>query len=325
MRQAENFQKLENGDIKCLLCPNFCCLGDGGTGRCLSRGVRGGEFRVLNYAMVVAASVDPVEKKPLYHFYPGKPILSVGSYGCNLRCRFCQNSDISQFEQPATLLLPEKLLQRAFNLQDNVGVAFTYNEPGIWFEYICDSARLLHESGLKCVLVTNGYLCEKPFEVLCQNTDAMNIDLKAFNENFYKEVCQGHLETVKRNITTAVKSGVHVELTNLLIAGLNDSEREFSQMVDWVASLSDEIPFHVSRYFPRYLETSPATPPELIEKFVNIARKSLKYVYAGNVMKNQNTFCPDCKELWIERSGYSTTVYFSGSECSCGRKLPVIY
>lgn len=324
MRPAENFEKLEKGRIKCLLCPNFCTMKDGENGKCFSRGVRGGQLQLLNYAKVVAANIDPIEKKPLYHYFPGRPILSVGSYGCNLRCRFCQNSDISQFEQPSALLVPDKLLQKAFHLIGNIGVAFTYNEPGIWFEYILDSAKLLKGAGLKTVLVTNGYLCQEPFKRLCEITDAMNIDLKAFNQKFYQEICQGDLETVKQNIAIAVKMGVHVELTNLLISGLNDNKDEFSQMIDWVASLSDKIPFHISRYFPSYLENTPATDPALIEEFVRIARQKLKFVYAGNTMTDQNTFCPECKEMLIGRSGYATSIHFSGSTCKCGYKLPFV-
>jgi pyruvate formate lyase activating enzyme len=183
---------------------------------------------------------------------------------------------------------------------------------------------LLKEARLKTVMVTNGYLCHKPFEKLCEVSDAMNIDLKAFNQSFYRSECAGQLDPVKRNIETAVKSGIHVELTNLVIPGLNDSEEEFKQMVSWVAALGKDIPFHISRYFPRYLETAPATSPSLISSFVEIARKELNFVYAGNVSDNQNTFCPECNELLIERSGYSTHLNFTGNSCKCGYQLPFL-
>lgn len=324
MRQPENYKKQSDGKFKCLLCPNFCVLEEGQTGKCLSRGVRNGNFQLLNYGHVVAAGVDPIEKKPLYHFFPGRAVLSVGSYGCNLRCKFCQNSDISQFEQPSTMLTPEQLLQKAFNLQDNIGVAFTYNEPGIWYEYILDCAAGLHDSGLKVILVTNGFLCSEPFKELCKVSDAMNIDLKAFNQEFYKDECQGEFEAVKNNIVSAVESGIHLELTNLVITGLNDSEEEFRKMVDWIASLNPDIPFHISRYFPRYLETAPATKISVIEHFVEVAKEKLNFVYAGNIAGNQNTCCKECGKILVERTGYFIKLNFEGNKCECGCELPFV-
>jgi pyruvate formate lyase activating enzyme len=276
---------------------------------------------LLTYGKVVAANVDPIEKKPLYHFYPGRPILSVGTFGCNLRCRFCQNSDLSQAEQPTTYLSADTLCQRAFHLPDNLGIAFTYNEPGIWFEYVIDAARLLREASLKTVMVTNGYLCAEPFTRLCRQVDAMNIDLKAFNETFYKEECRGGLEAVKRNIEIAVRSGIHVELTNLVVTGLNDNEAEFGRMIDWIASLGKDIPLHISRYFPRYLETAPATDPATIKRFVDLAGKKLSFVYAGNLAGQQNTYCPQCNALLIERKGYSTRLHITSEQCDCGYRL----
>ncbi len=310
-----------DGRMSCLLCPNYCLIAEGETGLCLGRGLRGGRPSLLTYGKVVAANVDPIEKKPLYHFYPGRPILSVGTFGCNLRCRFCQNSDLSQAEQPATYLSAETLCQRAFHLPDNLGIAFTYNEPGIWYEYVIDAARLLREASLKTVMVTNGYLCAEPFTRLCQMVDAMNIDLKAFNKTFYKEECSGGLEAVKRNIEIAVKSGIHVELTNLVITGLNDDETEFLQMVDWIASLGKDIPLHISRYFPRYLETAPATDSATIKRFVELAGKKLSFVYAGNLAGQQNTYCPQCDALLIERNGYSTSLHLDSEQCGCGYRL----
>lgn len=324
MRKAEFYQKLDTGEIKCLLCPNFCVLNERETGKCLARGVRGREMQLLNYGRVVAANLDPIEKKPLYHFLPTSLIFSVGSFGCNLKCRFCQNSDISQFEQPAKVLTPDKLVQLAFNQVNNAGVAFTYNEPGIWYEFVCDTAAKLRQAGLKTVLVTNGFLCHQPFSRLCQVTDAMNIDLKAFSRKFYLEVCQGDLETVKQNIITAFKAKVHIELTNLVITGLNDDEGEFCEMVDWIAELSDEIPLHVSRYFPRYHETAKETPIETILRFVELARQKLKFVYAGNLNSSQNTLCPECRKILIERTGYRTVVNLQENSCSCGYRIPLI-
>ncbi|NCB39678.1 MAG: AmmeMemoRadiSam system radical SAM enzyme, partial [Erysipelotrichia bacterium] len=307
MRDAEFFKK-QAGGVLCLLCPNHCLIDEGGVGRCLGRGVQEGSMRLRNYARVVAASVDPVEKKPLYHLFPGQPVYSIGSYGCNLRCQFCQNADISQHQQPSEEIMPAQLVSEAVSTKDNIGVAFTYNEPGIWYEYILDCAPLLKAAGLMTIMVTNGYLCEDPWKNLCRVVDAMNIDLKAFNNDFYKNICGGHLETVKTNIKTAVNAGVHVELTNLVVTGLNDDEEEFKKMVKWVADLSDTIPFHISRYFPRYLETAVQTPSATINRFVELAREHLKYVYPGNLPANQDTRCPDCGALWVKRDHYNTVV-----------------
>jgi pyruvate formate lyase activating enzyme len=323
MRKAEYCRVDES--MHCFLCPELCEIPEGGTGRCLGRGMRGQEASVLNYGKVVAAGIDPIEKKPLYHYYPGRPILSVGTFGCNLKCRFCQNSDISQFEQPSTFISPEQLCQRAFHAPENIGIAFTYNEPGIWFEYVCDVSRLLHEAGLKSVMVTNGYLSAAPFAELCRYVDAMNIDLKGFTSGFYENVCQGKLEPVKQNIIKAYSEGVHLELTNLVITGLNDDSEEFSAMVDWIADLSDSIPLHISRYFPRYLETAQATELKKLEELSQIATKKLKYVYLGNIAGNQNTLCPKCGEVWVERLGYSTRALLKQKKCQCGYVADIIF
>lgn len=277
-----------------------------------------------SYARIVAANVDPIEKKPLYHFFPGRPIYSIGSFGCNLHCRFCQNADISQHRHVGSELLPAQLVNEAKSIKDNIGVAFTYNEPSIWFEYICDCAPLLRAAGLQTVLITNGYLESEPWAELCQQADAMNIDLKAFNDDFYRKICGGQLEPVKQNIIAAVRAGVHVEVTNLLITGLNDDLKEFSRMVDWLADVSDRMPLHISRYFPRFHETAPATDPSTIEAFVAAASKKLKFVYAGNVAVAQDTRCPACGDMLIRRRAYETLLNYTGKTCRCGEKLPII-
>ncbi len=321
MREATFYRK--QGDrIKCLLCPNHCLISEGGSGRCLSRSAVRGKLWAHTYARVVSASVDPIEKKPLYHLYPGRPVYSIGSYGCNMRCRFCQNSEISQHKQPTTELRPEQLVLEAKGIENNIGVAFTYNEPGIWYEYIIDSVPRLHEEGLLAIMVTNGYLNYEPWRKLCEIIDAMNIDLKAFNSDFYSQVCGGRFETVKENIKFAVEAGVHVELTHLVVTGLNDNASEFAEMVDWIAGISDELPLHISRYFPHYLETAPATSPALINSFVDIARAKLKFVYHGNLPGHQDTRCPQCDLVWVKRNNYEVTVVNHDEKCECGRPIP---
>jgi pyruvate formate lyase activating enzyme len=278
-----------------------------------------------NYGQVVSAHVDPIEKKPLYHFFPGRPILSVGTFGCNLSCRFCQNSEISQAEVAGQEMPPERLLQYARQVPRNLGVAFTYNEPGIWFEYVRDCAPVLRERGLKTVLVTNGYLDPAPWEALCECADAMNIDLKGFSEGFYQHQCGGALAPVLKNIETAVRRGVHVEVTNLLIPGKNTDTAEFERLTEWLAALSPDLPLHLSRYFPRHLETTPATEPELMLALAEIARRHLRYVFLGNVAlaAGQDTVCPDCGAPWIERRGYQTQIVVRGASCACGTPIPV--
>jgi pyruvate formate lyase activating enzyme len=277
-----------------------------------------------SYERIVAANVDPIEKKPLYHFFPGRPIYSIGSYGCNLHCRFCQNADISQKKHVGSELTPQQLALEAKSIKDNIGVAFTYNEPGIWFEYICDCAPLLRQAGLQTVLVSNGYLESEPWAELCQHADAMNIDLKSFNPDFYKNICGGRLETVKNNIVAAIRAGVHVEVTHLVVTGLNDVIGEFSQLVDWLADLSDRLPLHISRYFPRYHESAPPTDPAVISRFVETAAEKLKFVYPGNVAADQNTLCPACKSVLIRRHAYEVLCNYRGPTCQCGEKRPFI-
>jgi pyruvate formate lyase activating enzyme len=231
-------------------------------------------------------ALDPIEKKPLARFMPGSRILSVGSYGCNLRCPFCQNHSISMVSEDGTetvYMPPEKLVQKALELvsRGNIGIAYTYNEPFISFEYIMDCAKLAHLNNLKNVLVTNGYVCEGPLKELLQYTDAMNIDLKGFTESFYKKL-HGDLETVKKNIAIASKS-CHVEVTALIIPDENDSVEEMEALSLWLSEIDSEIPLHISRFFPRYkYGDKAATPVETIYRLAEAAGSNLKYVYTGN-------------------------------------------
>lgn len=322
MNEARFYQRNEDG-VLCLLCPNRCRLQPGQTGQCLSRGAaEDGSMQLNSYARIVAANVDPIEKKPLYHLCPGRPIYSIGSFGCNLHCRFCQNADISQNRHTGSELTPSQLVLEARSIKDNIGVAFTYNEPGIWFEYISDCAPLLKNAGLLTVMVTNGYLEPEPWAELCQHVDAMNIDLKSFSADFYKNICGGRLDTVKNNIAAAVKAGVHVEVTHLIVTALNDDINEFSQLVDWLADLSDRIPLHISRYFPRHLESAPPTDPALITSFVEITAKKLKFVYPGNIATSQDTLCPACQSILVKRHSYEVVLNYQGKACQCGEKLP---
>jgi pyruvate formate lyase activating enzyme len=235
---------------------------------------------------MTAVALDPIEKKPLYHYYPGSKILSIGSYGCNLNCPFCQNCDISMVGKrdiETEQVDIEELVKKALQLRDrgNIGIAFTYNEPLIGFEFVRDCAARAREMNLKNVVVTNGYICEEPLKRLLPLIDAFNIDLKGFTESYYHKL-RGDLETVKRSIELATAK-CHVEITTLIVPGENDSEEEIEALSNWIANINPEIPLHISRFFPRWkMYDKEATPVNKVYHLAEIARKHLKYVYEGN-------------------------------------------
>ncbi len=272
--------------IKCPICPNSCMLSEGQVGLCRARINKDGKIICENYGKLTAIALDPIEKKPLYRFFPGKMILSVGSYGCNLRCPFCQNYDISMADDSKVgtyQTQPDYLVDVALSMKDrnNIGIAYTYNEPLISYEYVKDCSVLAREKGLKNVLVTNVYVCREPLDNLLLYIDAMNIDLKAFNEDFYRKI-GGDLETVKDTIVTASKS-CHVEVTTLVIPGENDSVEEITSASRWIASIDENIPYHISAFYPRYKYSDKRpTSRKSVYDLVEEAKKYLKYVYPGN-------------------------------------------
>lgn len=273
--------------MKCRICPHHCDLSPGQTGRCGARKNTGDRIVGLNYGRVTSIALDPIEKKPLMRFHPGEFILSVGGFGCNLKCPFCQNHEISMAGEdfPTRLLSPEQLAGAALDLaqepRGNLGVAFTYNEPFISYEYVTDTAKLLKRAGLHTVLVTNGMVEEEPLRELLPRISAMNIDLKGFRQDFYTWV-GGSLETVLRTIRISAEA-VHVEVTTLIVPGENDSLEDMEAEAAWLAKLSPELPLHISRFFPRYLvQDRPPTSVERIYQLCEAAKKHLKYVYAGN-------------------------------------------
>ncbi len=272
--------------VKCGICPHNCVLDEGQVGFCRARSNQGGIIRDDNYGQVTSMALDPIEKKPLYRFHPGSYILSVGSFGCNLRCSFCQNYEISMADisrRGTVYVSPEELVGKACELipKGNIGIAFTYNEPLIGYEYVRDCSELLKKQGLASVLVTNGYINEEPLKELLPLIGAMNIDLKSFSEEFYKKI-SGHLEPVKRTIEISAKD-CHVEVTTLIIPGLNDSEEEMRELSGWLAGVDDSIPLHISRFFPRYKMTDKnVTPVKTVYFLARIARENLKFVFEGN-------------------------------------------
>lgn len=279
---------MEEAVAACGLCPHHCKLAAGQTGFCAARTNVGGTIVCTNGGKLVSIALDPIEKKPLYHFHPGSVILSVGSYGCNLTCPFCQNYEISRAqagELRAEDVPPARLAALATDARQrygSIGVAFTYNEPLVSYEYVIDCARLLHEKNFAVVLVTNGQICDAPLQNLLPHVDAMNIDLKGFTQTFYDWI-GGNLETTKNTIAHAVRASVHVEVTTLVIPGRNDDEKEMDVEARWLASISSEIPLHLSRYFPRYRCDIPMTPMETLRQLERIAKTYLKHVHLGNV------------------------------------------
>jgi pyruvate formate lyase activating enzyme len=326
--EAQHWSALENGRVACHLCPQRCIISDGGHGLCLGRVNRQGTLYAENFGECVSASMDPIEKKPLYHVCPGRSILSIATYGCNLRCEFCQNWSISQTKAPTERLSPEQVVALA-KRNGSFGIAYTYTEPIIWYEYLMATGDMAHAEGLKNVLVTNGIINEKPLRELLPFIDAMNIDLKSMSPEFYRDLCHvDGLDSVKRTIELAHEQ-CHIELTNLLISGVNDSEEELRELVDFVAGVSPSIPVHFSRYFPNYKMDAAPTPAESLALAERLAKEKLHYVYLGNVglETDSNTYCPDDGHLLVRRTGYAVEVVgVEDGRCErCGRTADFLW
>ena len=312
------------------MCPHKCTLAEGKTGKCGARTNRGGTVVSDTYGIISALALDPIEKKPLYHFFPGKKILSVGSYGCNLKCDFCQNHNISQ---PALkiesnqILKPEKLIEKAKEVSGNIGIAFTYNEPVIWFEYMKECAELAKSEGLYTVMISAGYVNESPLEEIIGFIDAFNIDLKSFSDKTYRKISGVGIEPVKKSLKMISDAGKHLEITTLIIPGLNDSADEMCKETEWIANeLGKNIPLHLSRYFPMFKRDDPPTPADVMMRLIEIASSRLNFVYLGNFVseKGRNTICPDCKKDVIVRSGYNVdfcNVDNKGCCPVCGKRI----
>lgn len=330
-RVAEFQRDLGGGSVKCELCPHSCIIADGRTGLCGTRKNVAGVLYALNFGEVTSLALDPIEKKPLYHFFPGASIVSVGTWGCNFRCGFCQNWEISQ-QRPLYVkeMAPDELVEMAlqFLSHGNIGISYTYSEPIVWYEFVLATAELAKENGLKNVLVTNGYINPDPLERLLPLVDAMNVDLKAFNNDFYVRVCGGRYEHVLRTIETAVSYGVHVEVTTLLVPDGNDDLPELEAEFKALASISKDIPLHLSRYHPAYKYGKPPTDLKTMIAAYNLASKYLNYVYLGNVWdeRYETTYCPKCGNPLISRRGYSVKIVdlAEGGRCGkCSNPIPV--
>ena len=284
MKKEAMFYENIKDKVHCFLCPHNCVIEEGHYGRCKVRINEKGKLYTINYGEITSASLDPIEKKPLYYFMPHSKIFSVGSFGCNFTCGFCQNFSISQQKASSNFVSKEDLIETALNIEDSIGIAFTYNEPSIWYEYVYDSAKLMTEKSRekKVVIVTNGYISEEPLDKLLPYVDAMNIDLKSFSETYYKNLCGGSLQPVLKNIEKCAKA-CHVEITTLLVSGENDNLEEVIKIAKFLSSLSSDIPLHLSRYFPRYKMENPPTDTAFMKKALEVAGKYLNNVNLGNV------------------------------------------
>lgn len=314
--KALYYMDLENKALQCNLCPHECKLTPGKRGICKTRYNDNGEMRLLNSGVIASSGLDPIEKKPLFHFYPGSKIYSIGGYGCNLRCAFCQNYEISQYVPDSNSRLrenlPENIVDKALFLPQNIGIAYTYNEPTVFFELMLATARLAKGKALKNVMVSNGFINHNPLLELLDVIDAFNIDLKAFTDEFYKTQAGGKLAPVLNNLKTIKKNGNHLEIAFLVIPELNDSTNEAVEMFKWInENLGNDTPVHINRYYPAYKLSIPPTPPEKLVELRDVAMEYLKFVYIGN-LHNSNigtkTTCPSCNTTVIERHGYSTTL-----------------
>ncbi len=287
-REAMFYEKLENQKVHCYLCPHNCIIPKNGRGICGVRKNIDGTLYSLNYGEVTSIGVDPIEKKPLNRFHPGTDILSIGSVGCNLKCPFCQNHSIARVKPEEIHTYhasSDEIIAKAVALKNegSIGIAYTYNEPTIWYEFVYETAKKAKEKGLLNVLVTNGYISQEPLKQILPHIDAMNIDLKAYNDKFYNELVKGGLEEVKETIQRSA-AHCHVEVTTLVIPGWNDSVEEMEEMSKWLAALSTDIPLHLSRYFPNYeLDDKPPTSLDSLMELKRIAERHLNYVYLGNV------------------------------------------
>ncbi len=313
IKEAMLYEKLETNTVHCFLCSHHCKVSPSHFGICAVRKNEAGSLKTLVYAEAIAAAIDPIEKKPLYHFFPGSTSFSIATLGCNFRCSFCQNWQISQANKKDSKLNAYELKPEDVVSQAKQGgcksISYTYTEPTIFFEYAFDSANLAKKHGLYNNFITNGYMTKPALETMRPFLDAANVDLKSFSEDFYKKICGASLKPVLDSIRLMRKFDIWVEITTLIVPGLNDSEAELKQIAQFIASVGVEIPWHVSRFHPDYKITdNKPTPLETLRLAKKIGEAAgLRYVYLGNVFEGNNTYCYNCKSLLIERLGLSVT------------------
>jgi len=309
-KEAMAYSRRSDGSVQCGLCPRACIIKDNRRGVCRVRENRNGTLFTLIYGLTTAEAVDPIEKKPLFHFWPGSNTYSISTLSCTFFCPWCQNWEISQAspeEVYSQELTPEEVIKRA-RRSGSPSISYTYNEPLLWYEFIYDTSRLAKENGIHNILVTNGYITQDALLPIVKRIDAANVDVKGFTESFYKTYCKGDLESVLSATKSMKREGVHVEVTNLIIPGINDSMEEIRQLSSWIRDeISEDTPLHFSRFFPHYkMVDRPATPFETLLEAKKVAEgEGLQFVYIGNVPGgDESTYCPNCKYLLIRRIGF---------------------
>ncbi|MGD2125049.1 MAG: AmmeMemoRadiSam system radical SAM enzyme [Desulfobacteraceae bacterium] len=335
MKEAYLYEKMDNQRVRCFLCNHRCLIKEGAKGICGVRENQGGTLMSLVYGKVIARHVDPIEKKPLFHFLPGTRSYSIATVGCNFKCLFCQNADISQMpsdheqiwgeDMTPAIIVDEAVATRSAT------IAYTYTEPTIFFELALDSARLAVQKGVKNIFVSNGYMTEECLQDMYPDLHGANVDLKAYSDKFYKEQCGAKFEPVLKTLETMKKMGVWLEVTTLLIPGLNDSDQELNHIAKFLVGLDSDIPWHISRFHPTYrLMDRRATPPESIRRARDIGYGAgLKYVYTGNLPgdEGEKTFCHECKGVLIDRHGfYITKNVIKDNRCpQCHAEIPGVW
>nr|QNO54980.1 GTP 3',8-cyclase [Methanosarcinales archaeon ANME-1 ERB7] len=332
MKEAMFYEKLEGNAVRCLLCPHQCKINESRRGICGVRENRGGVLYSLVYGKVIARGIDPIEKKPFFHFYPGSEAYSIATVGCNFRCKNCQNFEISQMPKEGEKLIvgedasPEEIVAAAKQYGCR-SIAYTYTEPTIFFEFAYDTARLAHKEGIGNTFITNGHITEEAIRTLVPYLDAVNVDLKGLSEDLYQKICGGHLKPVQDAIKLYKSLGVWVEVTTLVIPTLNDFEEEFRGIAEFIKSVGVDIPWHISQFYPTYKLTHlPPTPVTTLREARGIGLDvGLRYVYEGNVPGEggENTYCYQCGELLIRRYGFQILENkIQDSRCpSCGARI----
>ena len=331
-KEAYLWEKTEGKSVECRLCRFNCKIADGKSGICGVRKNIGGILYSLNYNKLVAAGVDPIEKKPLYHFLPATKSFSIAATGCNFHCQFCQNWHISQYEDAhdklAHYLGSQEVVSRAM-ATDCKSISYTYTEPTVFMETAADIAVLAKKAGLKNIFVSNGFMSREAIDFAADWLDAANIDLKAFSDKFYRQLTGANLDGVLDSLRYIKQNtDIHLEITTLIIPEQNDSEQEISSMAKFIATeLSPNTPWHISAYYPAYNLKQKAAEPQIIRKACKIASDfGLKYVYTGNIIAQNDTLCTDCGEVIISRCGYNTEILVKQPQCpKCGAKIPVIF
>ena len=333
------FNRVKDNKVRCQACHNQCLINDKKIGICGVRQNIDGDLYLLVYGKAISVNIDPIEKKPLFHFLPGQMAFSLGTLGCNFACDFCQNWEISQKikNQKSKIKIkdniyygeewgPEKIVKYCKENKIPI-IAYTYNEPTIWAEYALDTMKLAKKEGIKNVWVSNGFMSEKTLNLIGPTLDGINIDLKSFKNDFYRKICKARIEPVKENIKKIWEMRIWIEVTTLIIPGFNDSEKELEQIAEFLANISPDLPWHISAFYPAYkmLDTLPTSQKNLVKAY-NIGKKAgLKYVYTGNIpdVDYESTFCPKCNKKIIERMGVECLKnYLKKGKCpECGQKI----